>query len=1584
MKSVLLVIILISPCFSEILYESGVLLNFFGGQSPSTSYDNWISHTTEGIISENFNDYGPEWLDIQTNGFGEHRVLSENSPTLDYWEMIFDNFISGDTTIVNSLLQDSINTFFYELVIFNDTLLNKTFHIIREQLDSTYVDQNNINNDEDDVIGSFKNSWGMYILNPSSNREQVFIQVPHPCDDFIAPYIAINIFIQTNAYGFMIASASRETEWNEIGNYSNSKSISDPSRYPHTVFQKFQESAIHPLIENNPHWPITFAIHSFDNGTHLDRKSVILAAGSQKPFTTKPIRDITEDHFDIINFTNEYPIHENQFNNTDPLHVTDYYEVFYDDSCVYDNGENEFPITLASELRGPSNGIQMINIQSQVNEFSVYEPWVHIELDEKPMLFDNMGISDDTLYSNESFPVNIENFSMIIEYYQPLTNAINTYLNHWESIPDLTPPDSIESITAYNIDNSDQVYLNWSPVYDTNFKSFQIRADVDSSFPNQIIFDFEDYSALQYMRKDSQTLEGLTNTNSWFFQIRALDYFSNIGPWSQTVSNQLPGHSPPDTILYFTIGSSIESIIDEDIDIEDYYIDTINTIPAESPTLFLFGNTWKSVQINPFILDTSTVLQVFAKVDSVSEIQGIGFSNNTNEIKYSLSGLETLDIEEWIPVYQGVHQQGSWNSYRLPVGNDWIAWYDSLSTINRINFINDHDDTNSTPGSIYFSMVRNITSDLPIPPLVSINYSYEDIQNNRNRELVSILFESSVQDTDSYSFSYHWDFGDGQSSNEANPYHEYVIEDGHEYSVMLIVEDETGKQGFATTTIEIDQETTTFPLTINFVGDIMMGRRFEDSQGIITTQGPEALFDPTLDILGLAADISVANLEIPLSNQGSPHPTKGVVFRSAPENVSGLIYGGIDVVSLANNHILDYMEPALIQTQNILSEAGILYSGAGMNSYEAYLPVFKSLKGQKIAFLASSDRTGQYNNYQPYLNAGENKSGFAYLTPYYLKQQIQTVEDIADLTIVEMHAGSEYSYEPGENYDSFNFPDRLKNLKINPASNTGFIENIKHGLEAEDYSWRLDRPQMWDRAIRHFAIDEGADLVVVHHPHIIQGLEIYDGKLIAHSLGNFIFDLNYPETYPSMILNASADETGFTSYTITPLYIDDYLTKPAVGELGNYILDYIAMRSRELDTYLHVNTDNKNAIVIIDPEENDNAHNDYDIRVSNSKPVIIDGQEYFKSEPIQLPKAGSLSKILNGNNSINYYRLGRETIWMKNFEDEGSSLWNINSPSEVLQDTIFRRGGSALLHIRSQNSSSNIVTNLEERIPIYKEFAHTLHGYIKTKNAKNVTIEAQFYNSRTSDSFNTISINDSISGDNDWLQYWNEIPIPEDAEYINIRTTSDVPDSGTSHTYYDDIGLIQWDSLKSINDYPIDVLHPNDFEFIQLFFNQPNNNSFEMELRNTILGPLEPLFSIPKIVQSIIVAPGNFHFYHNSQGPVGKLEWTFPSEESSINQTPSWHSEASGIFEISLTVFGPNDQQNTNTINVIAIEQNLEDFLLGDVNNDGIITILDALLTTNYLIGLVNFQPLEFITADIDGNSLINIFDVLLIADLSN
>ena len=1584
MKHIFLALIFLSSSYSEIIYEQGSLSDFIAGHSPETSYDNWLSHVTEGIVSEGYNHYGPDWLDIQTNGFGNHRVLPANSPTLNYWKTIFDYFVLGDTVFVDSLLQDSIQSFYYELVIFQDTSHNKTFHILREKLDSSFVDYNLPEINDDDVIGGFQNGWGIYIISPNAIREQILIQVPHPCDDFIAPYIALNMFLQTDAFGFMIAGAGREVAWNEVGSYSNSKSISDPSRYPHTVFQKFQDAVTEPLIGMHPHWPLVFAVHSFDNLTHANRKSIILAAGGQNAFTTKPIRDITDDHLDLVNFTEEHPIAIDQFGNSFPLHVTDYYEVFYDDFCVYDNGINEFPITLASELKGPSNGVQMLALQSQFSGFSVYEPWVHIELDEKPMLFDELELSDSQVYNNGIYPVGIQNFLMLTEYYDPFITALTLYLDNWETVPDNIPPNRIESITAYNVDNSDQIFLNWFPVYDTNFKSFQIQADTDTSFNNPIIFDLDNYSTLGYMRNDQQFLDGLNNTQEWWLKIRAIDYFENTGDWSEATTNQLPGHTSPDTLLSFNDSISFQSILGEDQDINNFFIDTNHTIPGNSPTLSIFGNTWKSILIEPFAIDSGTVLQVFAKIDSSSEIQAIGFSNGINNIRYALYGSETLNIEQWIPVYQGVNPIGEWSSYRLPLGNDWLAWYDSLSILSEIHFINDHDDLNTAPGNINFSMVRDITPDLPIAPEVSINYEQINTRNEQDIQLVTISFSCTIQDTDSYSFSYLWEFGDGHSSHLSNPTHDYVIEDDHNYTVLLVVEDESGQRGWSSVSIEIDQGNTTFPITLNFVGDIMMGRRFENEDGIITNQGVETLFEPTIDILGNAADLTIANLEIPLTNQGNPHPTKGVVFRCAPENINGLLYGGIDVVSLANNHILDYMEPGMIQTINILNEAGIVHSGAGLNSYEAYLPAFKSLKGQTIAFLSSSDRTGQYNNYQPYLHASENKSGFAYMTPYYIKQQIESVKNIADLIIVEMHAGSEYSSAPGSDYDFFEIPERFENLKINPASQFGILPNPKFGTEVDDYSWRLDRPQMWDRAIRQFAIDEGADLVIVHHPHVIQGVEVYNNKLIAHSLGNFIFDLNYPETYPSMILNANANQSGLVNFTITPLYIDDYLTKPAKGELGNYILDYIAMKSKELDTYVHVNTDNQFATVIMDTNLLQIQYINYSLSTLDFKAIEYNDGTYFKSEPLKINKAGSISKLISGDPLVSHFRLGKEKIWMNNFENEGSSLWNINSASEILQDTIFRRGGTGLLHIRLPNSPENIVTNLENRIPYRNEKSHSLHGYIKTYNSKNVTLETRYYDGRSGESLFTSSINDSINGTYHWKKYWDEIPKINNAEFIDIRLNSDIPDSGISYSYFDDVGLIEWDSLQSISSYPVSIINPNNYQYIQFYTSQIDSERLEIELQNAIIGDLEPLASNPLVVKNAITVPGYFFFYDESTGPVGQREWSFQSNIFSKSKFPSLFIENTGVYEVSLTVMGLGGQEDSHTITIIGLQEGVQQYGSGDINGDGVITTVDALLCANFLLQFIDFQPVEFLAADVDGSGLINIFDVFLISDLAS
>ena len=66
-------------------------------------------------------------------------------------------------------------------------------------------------------MGGFRNGWGLFIINMNATREQILIQVPHPCDDFIAPYIALDLFFETDAFGFMIAGAGREVAWNQIG-----------------------------------------------------------------------------------------------------------------------------------------------------------------------------------------------------------------------------------------------------------------------------------------------------------------------------------------------------------------------------------------------------------------------------------------------------------------------------------------------------------------------------------------------------------------------------------------------------------------------------------------------------------------------------------------------------------------------------------------------------------------------------------------------------------------------------------------------------------------------------------------------------------------------------------------------------------------------------------------------------------------------------------------------------------------------------------------------------------------------------------------------------------------------------------------------------------------------------------------------------------------------------------------------------------------------------------------------------------------------------------------------------------------------
>ena len=274
---------------------------------------------------------------------------------------------------------------------------------------------------------------------------------------------------------------------------------------------------------------------------------------------------------------------------------------------------------------------------------------------------------------------------------------------------------------------------------------------------------------------------------------------------------------------------------------------------------------------------------------------------------------------------------------------------------------------------------------------------------------LSAQFQATVFDPDSETHVLRWDFGDGTQSAEPVVVHEFLVHADHPYTVSVVATDPDGLCGGDTCQVAVHPGgADDLPLTVNFVGDVFTGRGYETAGGIIDTQGIEALFAPTRPIFGDAADVNVCNLEVSYTDRGTPHPTKTVVFRSRPENIAGLAYAGIDLVNLGNNHIIDYGEIGMLDTMDGLENLGIPWCGAGVNETFALQPAFWTERGVRLGFLGLCDRTGRQWNYQPFLDAGYNKPGFAYLLPDNLEKAIAVARGLSDIAVVQTHSGDEY------------------------------------------------------------------------------------------------------------------------------------------------------------------------------------------------------------------------------------------------------------------------------------------------------------------------------------------------------------------------------------------------------------------------------------------------------------------------------------------------------------------------------------------------------------------------------------------------
>jgi poly-gamma-glutamate synthesis protein (capsule biosynthesis protein) len=837
----------------------------------------------------------------------------------------------------------------------------------------------------------------------------------------------------------------------------------------------------------------------------------------------------------------------------------------------------------------------------------------------------------------------------------------------------------------------------------------------------------------------------------------------------------------------------------QDNDPGDWLITTSNPYGGTGSSLRLFGNTWKAQTIPAQAISDSTVWQVAVYCENQGEMQAFGVSDGLHELVYTLFGRDLSDDTSWLTVYQGAFSQNQWHVYLLPIGQDWENAFGYLPSLDELIYVNDADA--GTPGITLFDAVVDVTEDQPQPPHVRILYTVENQKQVGDKLYrLGLQFYGEVSDPDSETHTWFWDFGDSTTSSLQNPQHEFLVHADYPYTVGLQVTDDEGFTAGDTCQVAVALGDPGGPLTVNFVGDIFTGRGYENSGGIIDSQGIEALFTPTLEIFGGAADVNVANLEVPYTSRGTRHPTKSVVFRSEPANISGIAYAGVDLVTLGNNHIVDYGEIGMLDTMASLDDLHIPYSGAGSTEYMALLPTFWSEKGVRIGFLGLCNRTGRQWNYQPFLDAGYNKPGFAYLLTENLASSIGATRPLSDIVIVQTHSGDEYETAPD--------PDAMK--AAIPIKRS-LIEAQVITADDPDFKFR-NEPTPGERALRRAAIDLGADILINHHPHVLQGFESYNDKLIAHSLGNFIFDLYYTETMPTLVLTLEIEKTGIIGYRFTPAWINHWIPEPATGNLGREIIDRLADYSRPMNAIVVPMADSNEARIYLSRAELDSTTNTTETLLPLAE---ING--YATSAPVKLAGHGNLSEF-SGLNSGGPWevRWGREILWHGGFEDEGADLWDDNTSDEVLVSDITHSGERSLRLRRLSSASGQTGTDLEKHLPCDATKQHSALTWFRADNAYQARVMARFYDSRYSES----PVGDEdlalrFDGSTGWIQQWTDLDTPADAAYFELRCGHEPPASGTGYSWYDDMAFIEWEPWTDGGS-SRDIPAPNNYRYLQV------------------------------------------------------------------------------------------------------------------------------------------------------------------------
>jgi len=319
---------------------------------------------------------------------------------------------------------------------------------------------------------------------------------------------------------------------------------------------------------------------------------------------------------------------------------------------------------------------------------------------------------------------------------------------------------------------------------------------------------------------------------------------------------------------------------------------------------------------------------------------------------------------------------------------------------------------------------------------------------------------------------------------------------------------------------------------IGFVGDLMLGRSVNERWA---DDDPEKVWGSTLPRLE-ALNGLVGNLECCVSDRGTKWPDKGYYFRADPEfAVPALEAAGASFVSLANNHVLDYGEPALRDTDSHLTDAGIAHAGAGTDRDSALEPATFEAGDLTVAAFGLTDQASEFA-------AAESGPGTAFATldssESTTRSLVEGVLDRAeahdpDLVVASLHWGPNWETEPRSVHERFG-------------------------------RWLIDR---------------GVDVVHGHSAHVLQGVEVYEGRPIVYDAADFVDDyISYRDregvrNKRSALFELVVRDGDLAELEVVPIEIADEAATLADDDVAEWVRDTLADRSAAFDTEVDRNGD---------------------------------------------------------------------------------------------------------------------------------------------------------------------------------------------------------------------------------------------------------------------------------------------------------------------------------------------------------------------------------------------------------------------------